>query len=505
MKNSLERKALVVCVAIAAITALWPQGLKTLIQPAIQTAIAYLGSGFFLFVNALLLALLMLCFSPLAGRKMGGADAQKEFSTFGWLAMLFAAGMGSGLVFWGVAEPVLHSHQMPLKHSMYPEPVAASMALTMLNWGFHAWALYAVFGLMLGGVTRAIKNADDLSAPVLHALPGSLGVKHKVRIKRVIYFVAIIAIFFGVVGTIANASMLLKNGVTIKLEHYGLSLNAHWVGALMLLAITALYVTSARFGLRRGIQVLSKFNVYLAFIMMALVILTVPLKPILSTLWNGLKEYLLLVVSGAWQFDSQLKDADWASTWTYNYYFWWLAWGPFVGLFLARISRGRPLWQYILGVTIIPTMVSLVWFSVLGGSALALDSQTQADLAAVISADYTQGVFIFFSQLGGVGELLAWLSLLLLMVFVATSADSALLVIRQLCESVHSRASLFLWSSAMAVISLALLLIADEPLNRNIAVIGGIPFLLIFIVQLVGFIRAFTQELLDDSQQPPPE
>ncbi|TMO90492.1 choline transporter, partial [Pseudoalteromonas sp. S3260] len=112
---------------------------------------------------------------------------------------------------------------------------------------------------------------------------------------------AIIAIFFGVVGTIANASMLLKNGVTIKLEHYGLSLNAHWVGALMLLAITALYVTSARFGLRRGIQVLSKFNVYLAFIMMALVILTVPLTPILSTLWNGLKEYLLLVVSGAWQ------------------------------------------------------------------------------------------------------------------------------------------------------------------------------------------------------------
>ncbi|MEO2279332.1 BCCT family transporter [Pseudoalteromonas pernae] len=504
MKFSLERHALVICIAIASLALVWPSALKKVVQPIVQGAISTLGGGFFVFVNFILLALVLLCLSPLAKKKMGGEQAKIEFSTFGWLAMLFAAGMGSGLVFWGVAEPVIHSVEKPLKQGLYPDNIGASLALTMLNWGVHAWALYGAFGLLLGGVTKALSTTDDISAPALYALPTHLQQRLKPTVQSVIYLIAIVAIFFGVVGTIANASMLLHNGAQMTLTSMGFDIAESWIAVAVLLIITFIYFMSSQLGLHRGIQTLSIINIYLAFVMLVLVVLVVPIAPIVKTVLVALKDYAMLIVSGAWQLDSQLKDSKWANVWTYNYYFWWLAWGPFVGIFLARISRGRPLWQYILGVVFIPSLMSLVWFSVLGGSALALDGSSHASLISAVNEDYTKGVFIFFAELGGMGHILTWLSFFLLVVFVATSADSALLVIRQLCSTLSRKRSLVIWSLTMTLISLGLVVIADEKLNRNIAVIGALPFAFIFIWQVVGFIKALSKELLSEGDEKAP-
>ncbi len=401
----------------------------------------------------------------------------------------------------GVAEPVIHSIEQPLKHGLYPDKIGASIALTMLNWGIHAWALYGAFGLLLGGVTKALVTTDDISAPALFALPSRLQARLHSPLKKTIYLVAIIAIFFGVVGTIANASMLLNNGAQMTLTDMGFEIDSVSIGVFVLVAITLIYFLSSQLGLHRGIQTLSIINVYLAFVMLVLVLLVVPIAPILETIFVALKDYALLVVSGGWQLETQLKDPQWANIWTYNYYFWWLAWGPFVGVFLARISKGRPLWQYILGVVFVPSLMSLVWFSVLGGSALALDNLAHANVITAVNEDYTKGVFIFFNQLGWMGHILTWLSFFLLVVFVATSADSALLVIRQLCGTLSRKRSLIVWSVTMALFSLGLVVIADEKLNRNIAVIGALPFAFIFIWQVVGFIKALSKELLQDNEE----
>ncbi len=177
--------------------------------------------------------------------------------------MLFAAGMGSGLIFWGVAEPALNVVNSPLKHTLYPDKVSSALALTLVNWGAHAWALYAVFGLVLGGLTKNSHCSGDISAPVISALKGAINIKYQNRLTFIVKLVAVLAIFFGVVGTIANSTLLLRKGIEINL---GIE-SALVSGFIIISLIVLLYTISAKLGLKKGIQTLSKFNVWLAFLL----------------------------------------------------------------------------------------------------------------------------------------------------------------------------------------------------------------------------------------------
>jgi glycine betaine transporter len=472
---------------------LFPELLTTKLQPLINQLLSYLGSPFFILVNVLLVSVIIVAISPLGQRKIGGKNALVEFSFFGWLSMLFAAGMGSGLIFWGVAEPALHTITPPLKSHLYPDPQSSALALTLVNWGAHAWALYAVFGLVLGGLTNNSEKAGDISAPVISATRGVLSPNGQVMLSFIIKLVAILAIFFGVVGTIANSTLLLRKGLELELGVNSVLLS----GFIIVSLIVLLYTLSARLGLKKGIQALSKLNVFIAFLLMIWLLCLVPIQPVVSIAISGTLEYLRLITNGTWHFANQLNEPNWANGWTYNYYFWWLAWGPFVGVFLAKISQGRPVWQYILGVVLIPTLVTIIWFSVFSGSAIAWDSSHQSGILAAIQLDYTKGLFIFFDQLGWHATVLIWSSLLLLLIFVATSADSAILVIRQLSDvnNTHNL-GIYSWSFILGLCAFVLLLQNNEALNRSVAIIGALPFLAIFLLQLLGFVIELTRECL---------
>lgn len=490
--TKLEQIALFVCVSLSVVAFLFPQLLTDQLQPVISELLRYLGSPFFILVNILLFTVIAIAISPLGRRKIGGEYARVEFSLFGWLSMLFAAGMGSGLIFWGVAEPALHTIASPLKHSLYPNPQSSGLALTLVNWGAHAWALYAVFGLVLGGLSLNSDKSGDITGPVLSASKGLFNERWQGRLGFSVKLVAVFAIFFGVVGTIANSTLLLRKGLELKL---GIS-SALLSGFIIISLIVILYTLSAKLGLKKGIQTLSKLNMFIAFSLIVLLLMFVPVQPIIDTAVSGTWDYIQLITSGTWQFSSQLNDPNWANGWTYNYYFWWLAWGPFVGVFLAKISQGRPVWQYILGVVLVPTLVTILWFSVFSGSAIAWDASHQSGILEAIKTDYTQGLFVFFEQLGWQGFVLIWASLLLLLIFVATSADSAVLVIRQLCgASERPSWSLYGWSFALGLCAYVLLVQNNESLNRSVAIIGALPFLLIFLMQLLGFVRELINEL----------
>ncbi|QLE10542.1 BCCT family transporter [Pseudoalteromonas shioyasakiensis] len=478
----------------ALIAVILPSFITEQVQPFVQTVLDWIGSSFFLMVNFLLFAIIILAISPLGSRKVGGQDAVVEYSNFGWFAMLFAAGMGSGLVFWGVAEPALHSLDPPLKQSLYPDRLASSLALTLVNWGAHAWALYAVFALVLGGLTQYSGKTGDICSPVLTAVGNRFDKSTKFTVSFIVKLIAVLAIFFGVVGTIANSTLLISKGVEIELGVTSTLL----VGSLIVCLLTVIYSLSVKFGLRRGVQSLSIFNVILAFSLLVWLLTVVPIEPIIKIALDGTGYYLQLLVTGTWQFDSQLKAPDWATHWTYNYYFWWLAWGPFVGVFLAKISQGRKVWQFIFAVVCIPTLVTIIWFATFSGAAIEWDRLNQAGILVAIKQDYSQGLFVFFNQLGWQGTVFIWASLLLLLIFVATSADSAILVIRELVGADPSnRVTLYTWCLALFLCSLALLLLQDEPLNRSVAILGALPFLLIFLLQLVGFLKEFIRDICD--------
>ncbi|WP_421419630.1 BCCT family transporter [Pseudoalteromonas lipolytica] len=490
--SSLEKTALAICLTVALIAVVLPNLMTEQVQPMISKALAHIGSGFFLLINFLLFAVIILAFSPLGTRKIGGENARIEYSNFGWFAMLFAAGMGSGLVFWGVAEPALHSLSPPLKQSLYPDRLASSLALTLVNWGAHAWALYAVFAIVLGGLTQYSGKSGDMCAPVMSAIGNKVDKQGQLTLCFVVKLIAVFAIFFGVVGTIANSTLLISKGVELELNITSPAL----IGSLIVGVLFIIYTVSAKFGIRRGVQSLSIFNVILAFTLLIWLLCVVPIAPIIQIALDGTGYYIQLLVTGTWQFDSQLNNSDWANRWTYNYYFWWLAWGPFVGVFLARISQGRAVWQFVLAVVCIPTVVTIIWFSAFSGAAIEWDKLNQSGILLAIKDDYSQGLFVFFHQLGWQGTVFIWASLLLLLVFVATSADSAILVIKQLVGRENSQGiTLYAWCLALFLCSYVLLLQHDELLNRSVAILGALPFLIIFILQLVGFLKEFVRDL----------
>lgn len=490
--TKLELTALIVCVGLSIFIFLFPQLLTVHIQPFINQCLHLLGPPFFILVNILLFAVIAIAISPLGRRKIGGAQAKVEFGLFGWLSMLFAAGMGSGLIFWGIAEPVLHMLSSPLKPSLYSNPQTSGFALTLVNWGAHAWALYAVFGLVISKLSQNSGAVGDISAPVISASNNIISRHWQLKLSFGVKLVAIFAIFFGVIGTISNSTLLLRKGLSLQLGVESVLLS----GTILIVLITLLYMMSAKLGLKKGVQTLSKFNMFLAFALIVWLASNVPIQGMLDIAVNGTLDYLRLITTGTWQFASQLQDPNWANGWTYNYYFWWLAWGPFVGVFLAKISQGRPVWQYILGVVLVPTIVTIVWFSVFSGSAIAWDIAHQSGIAEAIEADYTQGLFTYFEQLGWQGVVLIWASLLLLLIFVATSADSAVLVIRQLSESnTEQSITIYGWSFALALCSYVLLVQNNALLNKSIAIVGALPFLMIFLLQLIGFMRELLGEL----------
>ena len=493
--TKLEKTALLLCVSLSVVAFLFPALLTAHLQPVISRLLSYLGSPFFILVNLLLFIVIAVAISPLGRRKIGGEQAKVEFALFGWLSMLFAAGMGSGLVFWGVAEPALHTINSPLKQGLYPNPHTSGLALTLVNWGAHAWALYAVFGLVLGGLSSNSGKVGDISAPVISVFKGVINKDWQIKLGFGIKLIAIFSIFFGVVGTIANSTLLLRKGLAVKLGVESALLS----GFIIISLIVALYTLSATLGLKKGIQTLSKFNMLLALALMVWLLFIVPIEPIINIAIGGTWDYLQLISIGTWQLASQLNDPKWANGWTYNYYFWWLAWGPFVGVFLAKISQGRPVWQYILGVVLVPTLVTIVWFSVFSGSAIAWDEAHQSGILQAIKADYTQGLFVFFEQLGCQGAVLIWSSLLLLLIFVATSADSAVLVIRQLSGANKTYTwSLYAWSFALGLYACVLLVQNNEPLNHSVAIVGAFPFLIIYLLQLIGFVKEFIKKEVDE-------
>jgi glycine betaine transporter len=352
-----------------------------------------------------------------------------------------------------------------------------------------------VCGLVLGGLSTQSGKAGDITAPVINATKGVINRGWQLKLSFSIKLIAIFAIFFGVVGTIANSTLLLRKGLELKLGVESVLLS----GFIIISLIVILYTVSAKLGLKKGVQALSKFNVFLAFGLIIWLLFYVPIKPIIDIAIGGTWDYIQLIITGTWQLESVLKNPEWANGWTYNYYFWWLAWGPFVGVFLAKISQGRPVWQYIVGVVFVPTFVTIIWFSVFSGSAIAWDQTHNAGILAAIKADYTQGLFVFFAQLCWQGSILIWSSLLLLLIFVATSADSAIFVIKELSSSnksmhTNNSASLYGWSFALGLCAFVLLVQNNEPLNRSVAIIGALPFLVIFILQLVGFIKEFVSE-----------
>ena len=455
------------------------------------TWVTYNLSWLFIITAAVILvAMLALAFSHYGKIPLGKDGEEPEFSTFAWIAMLFAAGLGIATLFFGPYEPLTYFQSPPpgTHEAGSTEALHHSLGQTFFHWGFHAWAMYALVG---GAVAYAAYRRGRvlLMSSIFRTL---FGKRHTEGLAgQLIDIFAIIATLFGTAATVGIAAMQIAEGVTIV---------AGWdeLGNAALLVIIALltigFILSAVSGVARGIRYLSNINIVLTIGIVLLVFAFGPTLFLANLLPSGIMEYLrnlpeMMGQSASWGEEVQ----EFQSWWTVYYWAWWISWSPFVGIFIARISRGRSIRQFILGTILIPTLLLAVSFGVLGGTAMWMAQEGFAGLDADTAAPV-----VFYTMVEHIPALASWLPLvtiLVLGIFAITALDSASTVMGMLSSrgSQRPRALVVVfWGLVMTGIAVVMLLLGDSTALdglQQLVIITAVPFALVMLLIIVAWFR----------------
>jgi glycine betaine transporter len=441
------------------------------------------------FFMAVVSGFLVLCVWLALGRfgsvKLGADDDEPEFSTASWLAMLFAAGMGAGILFWGVAEPVTHFGGALDVVKETPAAARRAMVITAFHWGLHAWAIYAIAALVLAYF------AFRCNAPYLPGQPIRIAFSERrwaEPVAKAADLIAVLAIAFGVAGSIGMGILQLHTGLHVL---WGLPLESKTVSIGILAALVVAYTISASTSLDKGIRILSNLNVSLALLLLAFVLAVGPTAHLLRTFVTAIGEYSASLVNlslGLYPYDG---GRSWLEGWTLSYFLWWIAWAPFVGVFIARISRGRTIKQFMLGVLCVPTVFSILWFSVFGGTGLAQEVYGDGGIAGLVREDVSVALFSLFDRLPMSG-LLSATAILLVFVFLVTSVDSATFVLGMLTSrgSLNPPTSRKLgWGVSLGLLGGALMLTGNIQVVRSVALLGALPFTFVMLLQVAAFLK----------------
>ena len=440
-----------------------------------------------LFVGVASLALVVvgiLAVHPRGNIRLGPPDSQPEFKRLSWFAMLFSAGLASGLLYWAAAEPILHYQGNPFLAEQghlpsSPEAMQTALRLTVLHWGLHGWAFYVVVALAI-----AIYS-DRYSLPLTFrsALYPLLGPKYIHRWPGL--SVDLIALF-GTVCGVATSIGISAAGMNATLGSlFGIDVN---LGNqyLIVFAVCLLGVISALSGLARGIRRLSEVNVWVSLLLLVGFVAVGPATFLASLFLDTLVDYAANVLPAGWWLASNPEEREWQAEWTIFYWGWWLAWTPFVSLFIARISKGRSLREFVLAVMLVPTFVILVWMTIFGGTALYQEGVQAGAVSEAVAQDYSLGIVAVIENLGspGVATLLVSAAAFLLFTWLITSLDSATLVICHLLGVEEAPRAKVFWGLALAAVSCALMRVGGVPALQAASIVIGLPLAL--LVALLG-------------------
>ncbi|MBB5172236.1 glycine betaine uptake BCCT transporter [Texcoconibacillus texcoconensis] len=436
---------------------------------------------------------IFLVFSPIGRIKLGKDDDEPEYNYLTWFSFLFTAGMGIGLVFWGTAEPVMHFFDPPTAENIRGEDDAAAVALrySFFHWGIHPWAIYAVVALALAYFKFRRKSAGVLSA----AFEPLLGDRIHGGIGTTINVIVVFATVFGVATSLGFGAMQVGGGLGYMFE--GLE-NTLTTQMIIIVIITILYMISAQTGLNVGIKILSKANIYLAAILMLFMLFSGPTNYIMNAFTQTLGSYAQNLIGMSFRLDSFSLDTGWYEGWTIFYWAWWIAWAPFVGTFIARVSKGRTIREFILGVIAVPTIFAGLWFSAFGGTAIHLERELGTNIHGVIGEVGEEvALFELLQHFHPLGTIMSGIAILLIASFFITSADSATFVLGMQTTngSLHPPNSVkFIWGIIQS--STAAILIMSGGLEglQTAAIIAAFPFTIIMIFMIISLMKALRTE-----------
>ena len=477
------------CFTIAAGSVLFPDLAVPMLQGFSSWALGWGGDAFVWSASAFIVLLLLLAASPLGKRRLGPSDSSPDFSTLSWWSMLFAAGMGTGLVVWGMAEPMTHAVQMPAGSG---HPIRDAFILTNFHWGFHAWAIYATGALILAYFGFVHGKRYLPGSPIVAEFQGPWARP----VARGADVLAMVAIAFGVAGSMAMGTLMVHAGLAEMLGVPAESVGVDWG---ILIALFMAYMASSATGLEKGIQWLSNANMIAALLLLSAVFWWGGTSTMLESAWSRGGEYLAFMPRLCSQINPLGVSREWFEGWTVPYMVWWVAWTPFVGIFIARISRGRTIREFIVSVLAVPTLFSMLWFSTFGEIALTASASDPAFYAESVNGDFSSLMTMMFTVFETLPapQLLTALSTLLAFVFLVTSVDSATFVLGMLSSDgalQPSPSKKWAWGVALLFLGTGFTLTNNMDTIKALIVAGSIPFFGVLWLQVVAFIRTLRRD-----------
>ena len=450
--------------------------------------------GWFLIltVNILLIYSIFLAFGRFRKVRIGGQDAKPEFSTRSWFAMLFSAGMGIGVIYWSVAEPITHFSTTPfLAQSGTVDAAQVGMVTTFLHWGLHAWAVYAVVGLALAffaynwGLPLTVRS---LFYPLLgERIYGWIG--------DVVDTIAVLSTMFGITTVLGLGAGQISAGAAYI---FGTPDNIT-VEVGIIAFITAIATMSVVAGLDGGVKRLSDLNIGVAVVLLVFILIVGPTVFIFNGFIQNVGYYLQnLVFLGTW--GETYEGGTWQNTWTVFYWAWWVSWAPFVGIFIARISKGRTVKEFMLGVILVPSIVCFFWFSAFGGTALHQALNGVGDIVGAVDENFATAFFVMVSELPMSG-IISFIAVVLIFTFFVTSSDSGSLVIDSITAGGKDDAPVMqrvFWAITEGVVAAVLLVGGGLTALQTAVLVLGLPFSVVILFVCYSLYLGLKAEFLDE-------
>lgn len=476
-----------VVLALAIIGALAPTRFGAVAQQLLLFTTTNFGWFLLLAVFAMIVFLIGLAISRYGAIRLGSDESRPEFGFFSWISMLFSTGFGAGLVFWGVAEPMSHFFATPFAGTepLTVEAARVAMGYAFFHWGISQWAVFTVAGLAIGFL-QFRKQRDGLVSTALEPVLG-----RKPATKVAVDSLAVIATVMGIATSVGLGVLQVNGGLN---SVFGIA-NSFPVQLAVIAAMLVAYMASSATGLDKGIRWMSNLNLGLCIGLLLFVFIAGPTVFILNAFTLALGDYLTHFI----QYSLRLQPyqgGTWVRDWTIFYWAWAIAWSPFVGAFVARVSRGRTLREFILGVLVVPPLIACIWIATFGGLALYEDLRHAAGIAQVVNNDVALALFAAYQSLP-MPEVLSILSILLIFTFLVTSADSATYILASMTTGgslVPPTAAKVIWGVLMSAIAAVLLASGGLSSLQTASLVSALPFTVLLLLMVVALVQLLRHE-----------
>ena len=460
-------------------------------------------------VASFLFFVIWLLFSRYGNLRLGKDTDRPEFSYFSWFAMLFGAGMGIGLVFWSIAEPIYHFQSNPFiaeDASQTAEAAQVAMRLTLFHWGLHPWAIYVIVALALA----YFAYRKDLPLTIRSSLYPLIGDKIYGPLGHLADLLAVYGTVFGVATSLGLGVQQMATGLyeitgwgfwVTETVTDGVTKTEPALAAMMVLIaiISGLATVSVVSGVGKGVKILSEVNLWLSIVILAFFIAFGPTRYLLASFLQNIGDYVGQVIPLSLWTNANDETSQWQGWWTAFYWGWWMSWAPFVGMFIARISRGRTIREFILGVLLVPTLLGAVWLTAFGGTALHIELFGDGGIVEAVKSDLTSALYVTIEKMnaGFMGSIAAIVATILIATYFITSSDSGTLVVNTLLSVGHENPPTVhrvIWGLGEGFVAAALLMAGGLKALQAAAIAAALPFSIIMIFMMIGLVKSLRQE-----------